>query len=677
MKLIALHLRDILNRIAEAEDLEKIKENEVKLMMVILAPMLFVAAGTSVVISVYWQIEMTRAMIATATLFFNGLVILVLLHLKLSRQVALHIMSVTLFISLLVTYLAYFEHFTFIFWMIVLIMMVLSNMMLQRALFYYMIAASLFFFCFSLIYYPDLVIQVDSAFYLTFLVAYLCIVVASLVNNQIYRQIIQKKARIYATTLNQKENLNLMYEDVVAHQQQLKAQNELLVHYNTEIEVNQERLEFLAYTDTLTGIPNRKMILEQIDLLIDLNQENRRPFALVFIDLDNFKKINDSMGHAAGDELLIKVTSRLKGAMDEKDLLGRLGGDELAILVRRQISEEKLLAYTQKLLNLLGNSFKLADKSVIMTASLGIAIWPGDARSCNDLLKAADTAMYKAKETGKNAIQFYQKEMKNEVLYKMELENQMISAFENEEFFVVYQPIVDVVDKRSVSFEALLRWQLPDKAFVSPAEFIPMAEEIGLIGELGEWVLRQACKRIKEVKSALALDIRIGVNVSPAQMKRPDFLDGVRKIIEEEAVEPSQLTLEITESVFIGQMDQAIQIIRDLKAIGLMISLDDFGTGYSSLSYLMQLPIDVLKIDRSFIKSLEKEEKNNRIVGSIIDMVHNLDIHVVAEGVEEVPQFEFLKEKNCDWIQGYLFSRPLKEQDMLHYLKTQQNETDG
>ncbi|MDN5308552.1 MAG: hypothetical protein PWP16_1915, partial [Eubacteriaceae bacterium] len=469
MKLIALHLRDILNRIAEAEDLEKIKENEVKLMMVILAPMLFVAAGTSVVISVYWQIEMTRAMIATATLFFNGLVILVLLHLKLSRQVALHIMSVTLFISLLVTYLAYFEHFTFIFWMIVLIMMVLSNMMLQRALFYYMIAASLFFFCFSLIYYPDLVIQVDSAFYLTFLVAYLCIVVASLVNNQIYRQIIQKKARIYATTLNQKENLNLMYEDVVAHQQQLKAQNELLVHYNTEIEVNQERLEFLAYTDTLTGIPNRKMILEQIDLLIDLNQENRRPFALVFIDLDNFKKINDSMGHAAGDELLIKVTSRLKGAMDEKDLLGRLGGDELAILVRRQISEEKLLAYTQKLLNLLGNPFKLADKSVIMTASLGIAIWPGDARSCNDLLKAADTAMYKAKETGKNAIQFYQKEMKNEVLYKMELENQMISAFENEEFFVVYQPIVDVVDKRSVSFEALLRWQLPDKAFVSPA----------------------------------------------------------------------------------------------------------------------------------------------------------------------------------------------------------------
>lgn len=335
MKLIALHLRDILNRIAEAEDLEKIKENEVKLMMVILAPMLFVAAGTSAVISVYWQIEMTRAMIATATLFFNGLAILVLLHLKLSRQVALHIMSVTLVISLLVTYLAYFEHFTFIFWMIVLIMMVLSNMMLQRAIFYYMIAASLFFFCFSLIYYPDLVIQVDSAFYLTFLVAYLCIVVASLVNNQIYRQIIQKKARIYATTLNQKENLNLMYEDVVAHQQQLKAQNELLVHYNTEIEANQERLEFLAYTDTLTGIPNRKMILEQIDLLIDLNQENRRPFALVFIDLDNFKKINDSMGHAAGDELLIKVTSRLKGAMDEKDLLGRLGGDELAILIRR------------------------------------------------------------------------------------------------------------------------------------------------------------------------------------------------------------------------------------------------------------------------------------------------------------------------------------------------------
>ncbi|WKY44946.1 EAL domain-containing protein [Eubacteriaceae bacterium ES2] len=673
MKLIRARLIDILNRIAEADNLEKIKENEIKLMMAILGPMLILAAITSVIIGFYWEENMILSMVVTGTLFLTGCFMLFLLHQKLPRRLVMNLISLVLVANLLVVYYVYYEKITLIFWMIIIIMIIFSNMMIQRTLFNYMILASLFFFCISLIFYPNLIMKVDSVFYLSFFVVFLCIAIASIASNQIYRQIILKKAIIYATTLDQKENLNLMYEDVIAHQQQLKAQNELLVHYNTEIEANQERLEFLAYTDTLTGVPNRKMILEQIELLIDLNQENGNHFSLVFIDLDNFKKINDSMGHGAGDELLIKVATRLKAAMDERDLLGRLGGDELAILIRRQISDEKVLGYTQRLLGLLGNPFKLGDSSVIMTASFGIAIWPGDAITCNDLLKAADTAMYKAKELGKNSIQFYQKEMKNEVLYKIELENRMIRALEKNEFFVVYQPIVSVDNKQSASFEALLRWQVPDRGLISPAEFIPMAEEIGLIGDLGEWVLRQACRKIKSVKAELAIDIRIGVNVSTIQMKRVDFSERVRRLIEEEQVNPCQLTLEITESVFIGHIEQAVRIIQELKELGLMISLDDFGTGYSSLSYLMQLPIDVLKIDRSFIKSLEKEEKNKRIVGSIIEMVHNLDIHVVAEGVEEVPQFEFLKEKNCDWIQGYLFSRPLTEEELFNYLKMQQD----
>ncbi len=672
MKSVQFQLRETINRIAESGNIEIIKESEIKLMMVIVALMMFFAAIISVIIGVYWQEDLLSIVVVAATLFSGGVFILVLLHQKLLGKIALHLTSITVLLAVSAIYLVYYQHFTVIFWMIILIVIILSNMMIQRALFYYMCAAILFFFGFSQLRYPEHFIRMDLAFNLALLAVFACIMVASVVSNRIYRQIIQKKALIYAETLTQKEDLNLLYDDVLAHQQQLTAQNELLLHYNTEIEANQERLEFLAYTDTLTGVPNRKMLLEQIDLLIDLHRENGQRFALVFIDLDNFKKINDSLGHGAGDELLIQVTRRLRQAMDERDLLGRLGGDELAILIRRQISDEKMLAYSQMLLSILGNAFALTDKAVIMTASFGIAIWPVDAQTSSDLLKAADTAMYKAKEMGKNSIQFYQKEMKNEVLYKMELENQMIKSFEKNEFFVEYQPIVDVLDKKTVSFEALLRWRVPERGLVSPAEFIPMAEEIGLIGDLGAWVLRQACQKIKEIKAQLGLDIRIAVNVSAVQMKRPDFLARIKQVIEEEGVPPNRLTLEITESVFIGQMEQAIAIIQELKDYGVMISLDDFGTGYSSLSYLMQLPIDVLKIDRTFINALEKEEKNNRIVGSIIEMVHNLDIHVVAEGVEEACQFDFLKEKNCDWIQGYLLSRPLGDSAMAKHLQEQQ-----
>jgi diguanylate cyclase (GGDEF)-like protein len=673
IKAMKFHFEKLINRIAEADNQEKIKENETILMLSMLGLMLLLAAVISGIIGTYWQERLIMVVIVTGCLFCCGLFMMLLIRLKQDTRLKTHLMSMALLLGLLATFVAYYQRVTIIFWMIFLIMIIMSNMMIQRTLFYYMLIAGILFFPVSLLYYPIASIQIDDAFNLTLVAVLSCIIVASIVTNRIYQQILIKKSAIYADTVSQKEDLNQLYDDVVAHQQQLKAQNELLFLYNTQIEANQERLEFLAYTDTLTGMPNRKMILEQIDLMIDLNKENPHHFALVFIDLDNFKKINDSMGHGAGDLLLQQVTARLRKTMDDKDLLGRLGGDELAILIRRQISDEKILGDTQELLNLLGNPFRLDDKAVIITASFGIAIWPVDASTSGDLLKAADTAMYKAKAMGKNCVQFYRKEMKTEVLYKMELENQMIEAFEKEMFFVEYQPIVDVADQKKAGFEALLRWEAPGRGLVSPDEFIPMAEEIGLIGELGEWVLRQACEKIREVREQYDIDIHIAVNVSAVQMKRPDFLAGVKAVIRETGIPPDRLTFEITESVFIGNMVQAIEIIRDLKDFGVMISLDDFGTGYSSLSYLLQLPIDVLKIDRSFIALIEKEEKNNRIIGSIIEMVHGFGIQVVAEGVEEIPQFDFLKDKHCDWIQGYLMSRPLGDVAMAEYLLQQRD----
>ena len=409
------------------------------------------------------------------------------------------------------------------------------------------------------------------------------------------------------------------------------------------------------------------MIIDRIDFLISLAESKKISFATVFIDLDNFKKINDSMGHHAGDLLLKAVTSKLKGLIHSKDMLGRLGGDEFAIIIQRELKEEEILEYVENLKDSLMDCFVIENTEFNTSASLGISMYPQDGKDSAELLKCADTAMYKAKEYGKNGVYFFRKEMKEDILKKIEFENRLLSAIKNEEIFLVFQPQYTSNSKELRGFEVLVRWKSPELGLVSPGQFIPVAEETGFIVQLGEFIFRKACEKFKYIQDKYNIMSVISVNISALQIMDPYFVQMVKNVLEETKFDVRYLELEITESVFISSVDYVINIINELKEMGISIALDDFGTGYSSLNYLQLLPIDTLKIDKSFIDSIDNNTKK-QIVGSIISLVHKMEISVVAEGIENEIQLEYLKKHECDFIQGFLWGKPLNEEEVSKLL---------
>lgn len=467
--------------------------------------------------------------------------------------------------------------------------------------------------------------------------------------------------------INQKEEIYTLYEEVVHNEKEILEKNSQLIQYNKEIKKSEEKLSYLAFFDVLTEIPNRKMIIDRIDFLISLAESKKISFATVFIDLDNFKKINDSMGHHAGDLLLKAVTSKLKGLIHSKDMLGRLGGDEFAIIIQRELKEEEILEYVENLKDSLMDCFVIENTEFNTSASLGISMYPQDGKDSAELLKCADTAMYKAKEYGKNGVYFFRKEMKEDILKKIEFENRLLSAIKNEEIFLVFQPQYTSNSKELRGFEVLVRWKSPELGLVSPGQFIPVAEETGFIVQLGEFIFRKACEKFKYIQDKYNIMSVISVNISALQIMDPYFVQMVKNVLEETKFDVRYLELEITESVFISSVDYVINIINELKEMGISIALDDFGTGYSSLNYLQLLPIDTLKIDKSFIDSIDNNTKK-QIVGSIISLVHKMEISVVAEGIENEIQLEYLKKHECDFIQGFLWGKPLNEEEVSKLL---------
>lgn len=468
-----------------------------------------------------------------------------------------------------------------------------------------------------------------------------------------------RSARQFAEVIKQKEEMIALTEEIIASEEELRQQNDQLSEYYQLIKKNDEKLNYLAYFDTLTELPNRKMILDRLELLVNLSQKNISPFAVVFIDLDNFKKINDTVGHHLGDLLIISVASRLNNLVCKSDLFGRLGGDEFALIIQQNLKDEDILQYVENLRECLEESFNVERYEFYISASFGISIYPQDGSNPDELIKYADIAMYKAKETGKNGIYFFRKEMRDEILQKIDFEKKLVAALHNEEFFLVFQPqyIVDTNDLRG--FEALVRWQSPDFGILGPMKFIPLAEEMRLIVQIGEWILRTACRMFKEMLDQYHLEAVISVNISSIQFDDPFFVKMVKNILKECGLQARYLELEITESILIQSLDQTIRILNELKEMGVRIALDDFGTGYSSLRYLQLLPIDTLKIDKSFVDNINHLDEKKQIIGSIISLVHQMDILVVAEGVESEVQLNYLVKENCDCIQGFLLGRPL------------------
>ena len=427
-------------------------------------------------------------------------------------------------------------------------------------------------------------------------------------------------------------------------------------------------IEHLAYHDALTGLPNRPLFIDR--LIVALAQANRAGtrLAVFFLDLDRFKDINDSLGHSVGDTLLKSVAERVRRCVREGDTVARFGGDEFTLLIPRIDHIEDAAKIAQKIIETLKIPFFVADRELFVTTSIGVSIFPGDGPDPETLVRNADTAMYRAKEQGRDNYQLYAPAMNARAVERLGLENQLRKALSQNELLLHYQPILAAGTKSVIGLEALVRWQHPELGLVAPGHFISVAEMSGLIVPIGDWVLRTACRQLKIWQKKFDADLMVAVNLSARQFQQAELVEQIREVLQESGISPASLELEITESNAMQNAENTIYTLRELKALGVRIAMDDFGTGYSSLNYLKRFPIDTLKLDQSFVRDVMTDATDAAIVAAVITMAHSLDLEVVAEGVETEAQLEFLTRQGCDKLQGYLFSRPHPIEKIEPYL---------
>ena len=458
----------------------------------------------------------------------------------------------------------------------------------------------------------------------------------------------------------------------------------------TERKRAQEHLDFLAYYDSLTGLPNRLLYRDRLAQAVADAQRHGHLAATLLLDLDRFKLINDTLGHQQGDRLLQEVSDRLKtcvrnsdsvgrphdnrpspaGVRDRSASLARLGGDEFTILLNRIAGAPDAAKVARRILASLAKPFHLDGQDVFVTVSIGIAIFPLDGESADQLLKNADTAMYHAKQSGRNTYQFYSQSMNASAGERLAIENRLHKALDREEFLLHYQPLVALETGRIIGVEALVRWQHPELGLVPPMQFISIAEETGLIIPLGEWVLQQACAQARAWHEVGLAGLRVAVNLSARQFQRQNLLHVITRILLATDLNPRCLDLELTESMMMQDGESTSATLRELQALGVRLSMDDFGTGYSSLSYLRRLPLDTLKIDRSFVKDCTVNQEDATIIKAIVAMSHSLKLKVLAEGIETEDQLAFLRAAGCDEAQGYYFSKPMAAEPLTSLLKT-------
>ena len=431
----------------------------------------------------------------------------------------------------------------------------------------------------------------------------------------------------------------------------------------------EERIQYLASHDSLTGLPNRVMFGELLNHVLALSQRHERRFAVLFVDLDRFKFINDSLGHEAGDELLREVSRRLKSTLRSGDIVARLGGDEFVLVLQDLPGSEQAGGVARKLLSAVIRPIEINGQECRVTASIGISMYPDDAQDEASLMTHADIAMYHAKEEGKNNFQFYDGRLETMSLERLTLETRLRRAIERQELSLHYQPKLDLATNRIAGVEALLRWTSAELGAVSPAKFIPVAEETGLILAIGKWVLRSACAQCVQWQRAGLPPVRVAVNLSPRQLDDPELVAAVRDVLAGTGLAPDLLELEVTESSVMHHVERALEVLGALKAMGVRLAIDDFGTGYSSLAQLKRFPIDTLKVDRSFIRELPRDAEDRAIAEAIIAMGKTLSLTVVAEGVETLEQQEFLRARACDQMQGFYFSKPMAAADVEALLR--------
>jgi diguanylate cyclase (GGDEF)-like protein len=430
----------------------------------------------------------------------------------------------------------------------------------------------------------------------------------------------------------------------------------------------EDKLAHLAQFDTLTGLPNRDLFRDRLAQSLTLARRNDWLSGVMFIDLDRFKAVNDTYGHAIGDKLLQKVALRLRECVRAGDTVGRLGGDEFAIVLSKLVKDDDAALVAKKVISSLVRPFILEGNETYMSASLGIALYPGDGKDSDILLKNADTAMYRAKEQGRNTYRFYLPQMNERAMERLQVETQLRGALERGEFRLHYQPKVNLASGKISGFEALLRWQHPERGLVPPIEFISILEDIGVIVAVGEWVVRTVCEQLNAWHAQGIPLLPIAVNLSARQFQQKNLDSIIGGIINEYGVDPGLLEFELTESLLMNDAEEAVKTLANMKAYGVRLSVDDFGTGYSSLAYLKRFPLDTLKIDRAFVRDVVVDPDDATIALAIINLAHSLQLNVVAEGVENAAQLNFLRERGCEEIQGFYFAQPLPAADCTQAL---------
>lgn len=449
-----------------------------------------------------------------------------------------------------------------------------------------------------------------------------------------------------------------------------------VIDYSIERKKDVQELSHLANYDSLTGLANRLLFRERLDRALIRADRSKTLVALFVIDLDRFKNVNDSLGHDAGDQLLIKVADRLKECTRDGDTVARLGGDEFTIIMEDVKSVDDAVMIADKVLNFMKNKFDINSHEIFVTPSIGITVYPIDDTNAGHLFINADSAMYQAKESGRNCYRFYTADMNSHLIVQMDLEAKLRRAIERDEFVLYYQPKFSVHSEEPIGAEALIRWMDPEEGMVSPALFIPLAEETGLIAPITDWVMKEACRQNSEWQQEGYKPIRMAINLSPKQFSQDDIAKRIFNQIICSDLAPKYVELEITEGALVEDVEKSTEILMELKKWGIHISIDDFGTGYSSLSYLKKFPLDTLKIDQSFVRDLMNDPDDAAIVSAIIAMAKSLRFNVIAEGVETAEQLNYLAANGCHEVQGYHTGRPLPAEEFVQFLVKQSKESE-
>ncbi len=464
------------------------------------------------------------------------------------------------------------------------------------------------------------------------------------------------------------KSFNKMIQIIQSSYDDLSSMHEQLLDNEEEIRSNYNHIEYLAYHDLITNLPNKLFFLEKVDMMLTVEEDAKLMHAIYFIDLDNFKTINDTLGHDFGDEILSLTGKKLTSLVSERDMVARVGGDEFLIFKYNISSTHDAFQFAQVLIKSFSKPFAIWNETIHISLSIGVSIYPLHGKTHKTLIKNADIAMYQSKENGKNRVSLFDKSMSEELNRNTDILDVLRTAIEKQEIYLMYQPQINIVTKEIIGYEALMRICSEKLGPLSPKDFIPIAEESELIIDLGEWALKEACMFNKSLIDTNRTPCPVSVNISSIQLNKSDFVQTVQRILTETKLPANYLILEITESTLISSLVDTVSVLKHFKEMGVHISLDDFGTGYSSLKYLTTLPISTLKIDKSFIDNICFNDKDRFIAKSIISLAHKIEMDVIAEGVESTEQYELLKDDNCDIIQGFLFSRPVPPNTLITLL---------